>query len=142
MGKWLEENLPLIIFFLLGFYLVLRSRRLLRRNEEKYLRVWKELAEKVGLVYQTGSFLRRTQKEHPSVKGEFRDRKIEITANRNGKNGYLKLFLKFVVTIDNPGTTRLPVGAFLIIQKGFHTINSPNIVSFLLSGEEGPLHRP
>jgi hypothetical protein len=75
------------------------------------------LAENVGLVYQTGSFLRRTQKEHPSVRGEFRDREVEITAYRNGKNGYWKLFLKFVVTIDNPGTTRLPVGAFLIIQK-------------------------
>ena len=117
MGMWLEENLPLIIFFLLGFYLVLRSRLVLRRYEEKYLRVWKEMAEKVGLVYQTGSLFRRIQNEHPSLRGEFQDREVEITAYRNGKNGYWKLFLKFLVTVDNPGTTKLPVGAFLIIQK-------------------------
>jgi len=117
MGKWVEEILPLIIFFLLGFYLVFRSRLFLRRNEEKYLRVWKDMAEKVGLVYKTGSLLKRTQSEQPRVRGEFRDREVEITANRNGKIGDWKLIVKFVVTIDNPGTTRLPVGAFLIIQK-------------------------
>lgn len=113
------SDAQLIIFlFVIGIFIfVNQTSFLFRINHRKHLLVWKRAAEKAGLEFKSGSFASGSSKGQPEIHGQFHEREINISADTRWRFNYKYALLKFVVSINNPSTMRLPAGAFVIFRK-------------------------
>jgi hypothetical protein len=120
------EQIDFLIFFLgiLAVYVILRLSPLLLFKTQNFNETWQIFANEMGFELKSGSTRYLDPSSQPEMSGFLHDREVKITSDFLSGIGKRFTLIHFSVSVENPGTQKLPAGAFLVIRK------DPRIFSF------------
>jgi hypothetical protein len=130
-----EINIYHVIVAVFGLILILQIRQQVI-NKSKFSEVWGSFAHIAGLEFTDAALKNHFGKLGPEISGVYQGKEVRVSASYLGMFGRHQALLNFNLLVENPGTDKLPAGAFLVIRKSPQVYGLWNQLRMFLSGEK------
>lgn len=130
-----EINITHIFMGVFSLFLLLQIRQQVI-TKSRFFEIWDAFAHTTGLEFEDVHLQNSFGKIGPEIGGTYHGKEVRASANYLGMFGHHQALFNITLLVDNPGTDKLPAGAFFVIRRNPKVYGFWNRVRMFLTGEK------